>query len=321
MIGKIMTGKSFRGCIKYCLNDKLADEKKNELVMTDRAEVIAYNLCYGNEKELIQQFNEVRQLNRRQSKPVLHVTLSLANGEDLPHHKLAEIAQDCAKDLGFNDNQYVAVLHKDTGHPHLHIIANRIGFDGKTISDSNNYQKIAKLCRKMELKHQLTQVQSPNAFLPKELRNYQLLDERKLQLKTDIKNSLARANNFGQFEQNMQSLKYEVIKMRGIAFRDEKKVYTKGSEVGYSLATIEKIIVQKQTLKIEHKHRLITRREGEEMRTERPEKFQDSKTNTVNRENLLDVLLKPDTSFEEGINYDLLKEERKRRRKQKQQHL
>ena len=51
----------------------------------------------------------------------------------------------------------------------------------------------------------------------------------------------------------MKALKYEVIKMRGIAFRDQQKVYTKGSEVGYSLATIEKVLAQKQELKLELK--------------------------------------------------------------------
>jgi len=105
MIGKIVTGKSFRGCLQYCLHDKIADEKKNELVMKDRAEVILYNQCFGNDKELIQQFNEVRQLNPRLSKPVLHITLSLSQGENLPAYKLAEMARDCAQDLGFSNNQ------------------------------------------------------------------------------------------------------------------------------------------------------------------------------------------------------------------------
>jgi hypothetical protein len=35
---------------------------------------------------------------------------------------------------------------------------------------------------------------------------------------------------------------YEIFKARGIAFRDKQKVYTKGSEVGYSLKTIERIL-------------------------------------------------------------------------------
>ncbi len=132
MIGKITIGKSFKGCLLYCLNDKLQDQKQ-EQVMKDRAEILLFNQCYGNQKELIQQFNEVRQLNPKLSKPVLHITLSLVSGEELPKDKLAEICQDCAKDLGFENNQYVAIHHKDTSHQHLHIVANRIGFDKRTV--------------------------------------------------------------------------------------------------------------------------------------------------------------------------------------------
>ena len=52
MIGKIIIGKSFGGCISYCLNDKL-QQPTGEAVMENRAEVLLYNQCYGNEKELI----------------------------------------------------------------------------------------------------------------------------------------------------------------------------------------------------------------------------------------------------------------------------
>ena len=109
--------------------------------MKNRAEVILFNKCYGDQKELIQQFNEARQLNPKLSEPVLHITLSLAPGENLGKNKLSDVAEECAKDLGFNNNQFFAVLHRDTTHQHLHIVANRIGFDKRTLSDSNNYQK------------------------------------------------------------------------------------------------------------------------------------------------------------------------------------
>ena len=52
MIGKIIIGESFGGCIRYCLNDK-QQQPIGELVMENRAEVLLYNQCYGNEKELI----------------------------------------------------------------------------------------------------------------------------------------------------------------------------------------------------------------------------------------------------------------------------
>ena len=60
---------------------------------------------YNCTRELIPQFNEVRQLNPRLSKPFLHVTLSLAKAESLPNYKLAEMARDCAHDLSFSNNQ------------------------------------------------------------------------------------------------------------------------------------------------------------------------------------------------------------------------
>ena len=199
MIGKITIGKSFKGCLLYCLNDKLQDPKQ-EYVMVDRAEILLFNQCYGNQKELIQQFNEVKQLNSKLSKPVLHITLSLAPGEQLSKNKLMQLCQDCAKDMGFENNQYVVIHHKDTNYQHLHIVANRTGFDKRTVSDSKNFQKIADYCRKMESKFNLTPVRSPRQFLSKEQRNIPRLDSRKEQLKKNIQQTLQQVNNYQQFE-------------------------------------------------------------------------------------------------------------------------
>ncbi len=67
MIGKVMIGKSFRGCLLYCLNDKKQEENE-EQKMRNRAEVLLFHKCGGNDKELVQQFNEVRALNNKLSK-------------------------------------------------------------------------------------------------------------------------------------------------------------------------------------------------------------------------------------------------------------
>lgn len=121
-----MIGKSFRGCINYCMENKKLQPSEN-ISQVNRAEVLLFNQCFGNTKELIQQFNKTRQLNQKLLKPVLHITLSLAHGERLEKGNLINIVQDCAKDFGFENNQFVAITHNDTGHQHLHIVANRIG--------------------------------------------------------------------------------------------------------------------------------------------------------------------------------------------------
>ncbi len=229
MIGKIIIGKSFRGCINYCL-----DKKEAELLNT--------NLCYGNKKELISQFNEVRRLNQDLSKPVQHITISLAKGEQLDNGSLVSIAEDCAKDLGFEKSQYIVIAHHDTAHQHIHIVANRVSFNGKTLKDNHNYRKMAVYCRKMEEKHGLQKVLSPRRYLPKEQRNLPRTDQRKEKLRQDIKQCLSASKNYAGFELQIQKLGYQVNKARGIAFTDQQKVRIKGSEVGYSLSKIEQIL-------------------------------------------------------------------------------
>lgn len=226
------------------MNDKI--HQQQETVMKNRAEVLMFNKCFGDQKELIQQFNKVRWLNPKLSKPVMHITLSLAPGEQLAKDKWMEVAEQCAKDMGFENNQYIAIQHKDTGHEHLHIVANRVGFEKQTVSDSNSYKKIAAHCRKMELKYELKQVLSPRRYLSKSQQQLPRQDQRKRQLTLQIQQALRSSRNYQDFEQAMKSKGYQVIKGRSISFVDDKKVKIKGSEVHYSLRTIDRILEQQQ---------------------------------------------------------------------------
>jgi len=229
MIGKIIIGKSFRGCIGYCL------EKEG-------AELLYQQLCFGDKREIIQQFNEVRQLNERVAKPVMHITLSLVPGERLLEKEVHRLLDNAARDLGYEKNQWIAIAHHDTSHQHFHIVVNRIGFDGKTLSDSNNYKKIAGLCRRMEKELGLQEVQSPRRFLSKEERSKPRFDQRKERLRQIIIKSLQKARDYREFETRVKAAGYEVIRARGIRFIDSRKVKVKGSELGFSLQKIDKIL-------------------------------------------------------------------------------
>lgn len=258
MICEISMGKSFFHCISYCLEDKLdlTEEQKIKLSLKDnvqhknRAEVLAYNQCFGDKHELAEQFNDVRKLSRRVEKPVLHLSLRLAPGETVDKNKLLDIAEEMVKEMGVANNQYLVVQHRDTNEQHIHIVANRVGYDGKAASSSNNYYKMDKLCRRLEIKHELGQVLSPRQFLPKELRHLPRHDIRKERMKKDIQQSLLTAKHYDDFATRMQSLGYKILKGRGITFIDDKKVIVKGSELGYSLMTIDKILQLKQELSI-----------------------------------------------------------------------
>ena len=302
MIGKIIIGKSFRGCICYCLDKK-------------EAELLSSNLCYGNKKELISQFNEVRRLNQNLSKPVQHITISLAKGEQLDKARLVTIAEDCAKELGFEKNQYIVIAHHDTGHQHIHIVANRVSFDGKTVKDNHNYRKMAVYFRKMEEKHGLQKVLSPRRYLPKEQRHLPRTDERKEKLRQDIKKCLAESKNYSEFEQEIKRLDYQVNKARGIAFTDSQKVRVKGSEVGYSLAKIERILSlhpkQRETAMLQDQLNEIRKQPSQQQPTIiQPKKFDKEKQ----LKEATELLLKPHP-HQENINPVLLKKKRQKKKR------
>jgi hypothetical protein len=254
MIGKVSSGKSFRGCINYVFEGQL---QKNTVLQQQeaankQAQVICYNQCFGDKKELIKQFNEVRYLNPKQSRPVLHASLSFAHGDQLSNQDKVDIAQKLAKDLGFANNQYLVVEHHDKKHQHLHVVANRVGFEGKTVSDSNNYQRMANFCRKMEIEYKLEKVLSPRKFQTPAQRQLPRLDIRKENLKLVIRHALQHSKSMNAFQGLVQQKGYAVELGRGIAFTDAQQVRFKGSEVGYPMQKIEQQLQQKLRLQQAH---------------------------------------------------------------------
>jgi len=256
MIGKIATGKSFRGCINYLYEGRLQANRQEQKREAEKkqAQAIAFNQCFGDKKQLIKQFNEVRQINFKLSNPVFHATLSFAYADTtkLSNQDKADIANELAKAFRFENNQYVAISHGDTKHEHLHIVANRIGYDGKTASDSNSYKRMAEFCRQMEKQYQLTQVLSPARFLnPKqkqEQRQSQTprTDNRKETLKQHIKAAIQSSKTVKEVKRRMELKGYQVELGRGIAFTDQQKVRFKGSQVGFALTDIERKLKQQQ---------------------------------------------------------------------------
>ena len=324
MIGKISIGKSFGGCIRYCLQDKpeLSEEDKlrlgrqDGLVYKNRAEILSYNKCFGNPKELIRQFNDLRSLRPRLSQPVMHVTLNFDKSDSLTQEKLRQISQDFAQEFGFVQNQWISIYHKDTHHPHVHIVANRIGFDGTCVSDSNSYKRIATISRNLEIKYGLKQVLSPQKFLSmkhrKEYGRTNRLDARKLRLRENIGYCLLQSIDFAHFNRLLKQSGITIIKGRGISFVDDKKMKVKGSDIGYSLATVEKIL--KQSLGKRSKLYIQLRQEY---------KFNNSidksllasnpaSGSNIHPENILGILLRP----EQGNSFtpkELLQKKRKRK--------
>jgi len=337
MIGHVSIGKSFHHCISYVLEDKrhLSEEAKQNLSEQDgvrhknRAEVLYYNQCFGSKKDLVNDLKEVAALSSRVEKPVLHLSLRPAPGEIISRENWLEIAETCAKKFGIADHQYLCVLHRDTSETHLHIVANRVGFDGKAISSSNNFKKMAECCRELEQKFGLQQVLSPKKFLPEPLKNIPRKDSRKDALRRAIKEVLQRVNNYSAFEREMKLKGYQVIKGRGISFIDSKKVKIKGSEVGLPLSKIEQALLLRQQLNIleQQKEKMVRSMlaeqqkpdpDGRPRRMRMPREIREGVDNFFSRkvnfvQSMLHTLLKPEP--EQGRDVSLTPQPKKKRRR------
>lgn len=91
-------------------------------------------------------------------KPVCHTILSFSahDSERLTDATMVKIANEYLHEMGYGDTQSLIVRHSDRQHPHLHICINRIGNNGKTISDRNEKYRSTKICRGLTERYGLT---------------------------------------------------------------------------------------------------------------------------------------------------------------------
>ena len=255
MMGDYHTSKHFKPSLNYCLKDKLTPD--GQIIFKDRAEILYYHQCYGHIEELNQQFKEMAALNQQISRPALTLVLSFPTGEQLPKSTLIQLIKECATDLDFEKHQYVAILHKDTSEQHVHIIANRIGYDNHVTNDSYSYGQVADFCRAAELRHNLTRELGPRRYQSKEQRLLPRHNLRLDKLKENIQQSLLLSHDIAEFKTLMQEKGYTVYSQKGIAFMDEKHVVFKGHEAGYPSYKIQTILSRDLSLRQEEERQRL----------------------------------------------------------------
>lgn len=155
MIGKIAAkGRGFRGLAAY-------------LLRRGRGRIVAGVMAGRTPRELSQEFGILRRLNPKLNKAVAHLMLSPAPGDPpLTDQQWQAIAQHYIGAMGFANAPWVAVVHQDTDHQHMHLMACRIGFDGKTVSDANDFRKSETVVRQIEAQFGLAVVPSPEGVKP-----------------------------------------------------------------------------------------------------------------------------------------------------------
>lgn len=148
MIAKIIKGTSFSGVISYML-------RKRE----GKAKVLQANGVRSSlPNDIAHDFNLQASMRPSVQKPVCHTILSFSahDSERLTDATMVKIANEYLHEMGYGDTQSLIVRHSDRQHPHIHICINRIGNDGKTISDRNEKYRSTKICRELTERYSLT---------------------------------------------------------------------------------------------------------------------------------------------------------------------
>ena len=197
MVGKIISGSSFSGTVGY--------------VMKEESRILeAEGIMPPEVKDMVQDFKDQTMLNPRLKNTVGHISLSFSpkDAPKMTDALMTQIAKEYMQKMGITDTQYLLVRHLDQPHPHCHLVYNRVGNNGQTISDKNIKLRNAKVCRELTEKYGLYLAPGKEEVRREQLREP---DKSKYEIYDAIKGSLPKCKNWNELE---SKLKDQGITMR-----------------------------------------------------------------------------------------------------------
>ena len=193
MIAKIIKGADFGGVINYMLSKQ---EGKAMVLASNNIGFTDQNLC-------VHEFVLQASMRPNVQKPVCHTILSFSanDADQLTDDVMIKIANEYLEKMGYGDTQSLIVRHSDRQHPHLHICINRIGNDGKTISDRNEKYRSTKICRELTERYGLTLGEGKKAVNRHRLRGE---DKLRYEIFDTIKTALLHSKNWKDFVADLE---------------------------------------------------------------------------------------------------------------------
>ena len=144
MIGKIIAGSSFAATVAY--------------VMKEQSRILSFeDIEPPGVADMVRDFKDQTLLNPRIKNAVGHISLSFSakDADKLADPVMTQIAREYMERMGIRDTQFLIVRHTDQAHPHCHIVYNRVGNNGQTISDKNIKIRNGKVCKELTAKYGL----------------------------------------------------------------------------------------------------------------------------------------------------------------------
>ncbi|NOT74420.1 MAG: relaxase/mobilization nuclease domain-containing protein [Cyclobacteriaceae bacterium] len=208
MTGNQIKGKGFRGALRYNL------EKVDKGV----AELLYSSFAGKSENSILKEVQLIRVQKPNLLKYFYHTSINFPPEENLSNEVMKRIGHDYLQANGFTQHQFIMFRHFDADHPHLHILVNRIGYDGKVLSDSNDYKRSEQVLRELEIKYSLTKVVSSREAKERAMTKDELemmkrtnTPSAKMKLQTIIKDVLSKGKSLTT-EQFITALEHKGVK-------------------------------------------------------------------------------------------------------------
>jgi len=151
VIQKAQIGRGFRGVLNYVF-------KESAELGHDDPRIVGTNMVGETPRALAAEFGLVRVLNPDVSRAVYHCSLRVPEGERVTEERWGQVSRAYLEGMGFADVPYVVVKHAED---HVHIIAARIDFDGRTVSDSNDRWRSNRVVHEVEGRYGLSHAIDP----------------------------------------------------------------------------------------------------------------------------------------------------------------
>ena len=151
MVAKISIGNSLYGALTY--NGEKINKERGRLLDTNKI----YNDGSGNVdiRRAYEDFMRWIPTSSRTERPMMHISLNPHPDDRLSDTDFTRLAHDYMQMMGLGDMPYMIYKHEDIDRHHVHIVALRVGTDGRCISDRNNFYKNKKVCRELEQRYGL----------------------------------------------------------------------------------------------------------------------------------------------------------------------
>jgi hypothetical protein len=126
MIAKGSSGKGAGALTNYLTND------------TKEYETVYQNLVSGEPKEMAEQMKPIQELNSRCENNTYSFVLSPVPEESnkMSNEDWLKMGDEFIKKMGLENNQAFGIVHREKEHKHMHIVANRIDYQGNAHKDN-----------------------------------------------------------------------------------------------------------------------------------------------------------------------------------------